>query len=133
MADPAAFDRPELAPLWAELRRRFEAGGPVRTVRLAGLQLEQRAALADLLGLARLPPERLTIPVSRLDEALCRVLGHGARDLVEALSGRCATARASGRPRPSGASRCGWSSPLIRWCAPNPRCGAGWPGCAGPA
>ncbi len=52
MADPAAFDRPELAPLWTELRRRFEAGGPVRTVRLAGLQLDQRAALADLLGLA---------------------------------------------------------------------------------
>ena len=87
MADPAAFDRPELAPLWAELRQRFEAGGPVRTVRLAGLQLEQRAALADLLGLARLPPEQLTIPVSKLDDALCRVLGHGARDLIEALSG----------------------------------------------
>ena len=87
MADPAAFDRPELAPLWTELRRRFEMGSTVRTVQLAGLRLEQRAALADLLGLARLPAEQLTIPVSKLDDALCRVLGYGARDLVEALSG----------------------------------------------
>lgn len=56
---PARFDRPELAPLWAEARRRFETtGGPVSRVRLRGLQPDERAALADLLGLAYTPTRR---------------------------------------------------------------------------
>ncbi|MBV8541177.1 MAG: hypothetical protein JO364_00125 [Pseudonocardiales bacterium] len=47
MTDPAVFDRPELAALWSEVRRRFEAAGDgeVRTVRLSGLDPTQRAEL----------------------------------------------------------------------------------------
>jgi uncharacterized protein (TIGR02679 family) len=89
MADPAAFDRPELAALWAELRRRFEAvgDGEVRTVRLARLDPAQRSALADLLGLVRLPGEPATVAVARVDEALRRGCGLGARELTERLHG----------------------------------------------
>ncbi len=89
MADPAAFDRPDLAPLWTELRRRFEAAGDgeVRTVRLARLDPAQRAALADLLGLARLPAERATVAVARVDEAVRRGCGLGVRELIERLHG----------------------------------------------
>ena len=89
MADPAAFDRPELAGLWTELHRRFEAAGDseVRTVRLAGLSPTQRSVLADLLGLARLPGEHATVPVGRIDEAVRRGCGIGARELVERLRG----------------------------------------------
>jgi uncharacterized protein (TIGR02679 family) len=89
MADPAAFDRPELAALWAELRRRFEAagGGEVRTVRLSGLDPAQRSALADLLGWARLPGEQVTVRVAWINEALRRGCGLGVRELLERLSG----------------------------------------------
>lgn len=87
MSDPALFDRPELAPLWTELARRYEAGGEVRTVRLSGLTEPQRGALADLLGLARRPGQRATVAVVRVDDAVGRVLGYGTRDLVEALRG----------------------------------------------
>ncbi|MGH3800990.1 MAG: TIGR02679 domain-containing protein, partial [Pseudonocardiaceae bacterium] len=89
MADPAAFDRPELGALWTQLRRRFEAAGDgeVRTVRLAGLGPAERSALADLLGLARLPGEPATVAVARVDDAVRRGCGLGARELTERLHG----------------------------------------------
>jgi uncharacterized protein (TIGR02679 family) len=89
MADPAAFDRPELGALWTELRRRFEAAGDgeVRTVRLARLCPAERSALADLLGLARLPGEPATVAVARVDDAVRRGCGLGARELTERLHG----------------------------------------------
>jgi uncharacterized protein (TIGR02679 family) len=89
VADPQAFDRPELAPLWTELRRRYEAtgDGEVRTVRLARLGPAERSALADLLGLARLPGETATVAVVRIDEAVRRGCGLGARELIERLHG----------------------------------------------
>ncbi|MGH3985081.1 MAG: TIGR02679 family protein [Pseudonocardiaceae bacterium] len=89
MAGPEAFDRPELRALWTELRRRFEAAGDgeVRTVRLAGLGPAERSALADLLGLTRLPGEPATVAVARVDEAVRRGCGLGARELTERLHG----------------------------------------------
>lgn len=90
MADPEAFDRPELAVLWAELRRRLEAAGDngeVRTIRLSALNPAERSALADLLGLARWPAERVTVPVGRVEEAVRRGCGLGVRELVEHLHG----------------------------------------------
>jgi uncharacterized protein (TIGR02679 family) len=89
MADPAAFDRPELSALWTELRRRFEGAGnsEVRTVRLAGLGPAERSALADLLGLARLPGEPATVSITRVDDAVRRGCGLSARELTERLHG----------------------------------------------
>lgn len=81
MAEPAAFDRPELGALWTELRRRFEAAGDgeVRTVRLARLGPAERSALADLLGLPRLPGEPATVAVARVDEAVRILAGASSR------------------------------------------------------
>jgi uncharacterized protein (TIGR02679 family) len=89
MADPAAFDRPELAALWTELRRRFEAvgDGEVRTVRVSGLDSAQRGALADLLGWARLPGEQATVTVARVDDVVRRGCGLGVRELLVRLHG----------------------------------------------
>ncbi len=111
MAEPAAFDRPELAALWTELRRRFEAAGDgeVRTVRLARLGPAEHSALADLLGLPRLPGEPATVAVARVDDAVRRGCGLGARKLTERLHGplRDRTRRAGGS---GGAAR--WDSEL---------------------
>ena len=73
----------ELAPLWRELWRRYSSGAPVTAVRLRGLTDPQRFALADLLGLDRLPPPELTVRVSALEAAT----SVDTRTLVEALIG----------------------------------------------
>lgn len=92
----ARFGRADLAPLWREARRRFEeAGGPVSRLRLRGLSLEQRAAVADLLGWPRLPGPDVTVSVAALDRALAgspAVLD--TRGAVEALGGPVVDRRA---------------------------------------
>ncbi|MGW5666567.1 TIGR02679 family protein [Micromonospora sp. NPDC003776] len=91
------FDRPELAPLWAEARRRFEAtDGPVNRIRLHGLQPQERAAIADLLGLAYTPDSEMTVPLRTLDTLLHVATGLDTRGLVEAIGGPI-TSRASER------------------------------------
>jgi uncharacterized protein (TIGR02679 family) len=74
---------PALAPLWQAVHARLSSGRPVTSVRLGPLTLEQREALADLLGLARLPGERPTVPLAVLDDAL----GDSVRDVVVRLVG----------------------------------------------
>lgn len=83
------FDRPELAPLWRALRDRVErATRPVSRVRVGPLSHRERAALADLLGLDRLPGETATVSVSRLDRMLDESLpGMDSRAAVEAIGG----------------------------------------------
>jgi uncharacterized protein (TIGR02679 family) len=85
----ARFDRPELAPLWSALRERLERStGPVRRVRLGPLSRDQRVAVADLLGLDRLPGETLTVPVDRLDAVLLQSpVSLDSRGVVEAIGG----------------------------------------------
>ncbi|MCW3820108.1 TIGR02679 family protein [Micromonospora sp. DR5-3] len=84
----ARFDRPELAPLWAEARRRFEASdGPVNRIRLHDLQPDARAALADLLGLAQTPDPDVTVRLRTLDALLCAATGLDTRGVVEAIGG----------------------------------------------
>jgi uncharacterized protein (TIGR02679 family) len=85
----ARFDRPELATLWAELRRRFECtDGRVSRVRLRGLQPNERGALADLLGLAYTPDPEVTVSVPVLDTILLAATGElDTRGVVEAIGG----------------------------------------------
>ncbi len=85
----ARFDRPELAPLWRALRARLEHGsGPVTRVTIRLETPEQRAALADLLGLARLPDAIARARVEQLDRALLdSPAGLDARGVVEAIGG----------------------------------------------
>lgn len=60
--------RPGLAPLWAELIRRWESSArPVSSVTLRGLTESQRQALADLLGIDRLPGAQCNIAIRRVE------------------------------------------------------------------
>jgi uncharacterized protein (TIGR02679 family) len=105
MPDSAAearrrFDRPELAPLWREARRRFEEAVPVTRLSLRCLSEGERRALADLLGMGRLPEPACTIAVSALDRVL---IGSPARlntrGVVEAIGGPLADRTAERRTR----------------------------------
>ena len=58
---------PNLRPLWQALWDRLSSGHPVSSVRLRGLDDAQRAALADLLGLNRLPAPQVTVQVKALE------------------------------------------------------------------
>jgi uncharacterized protein (TIGR02679 family) len=48
---------------------------------------EQRTALADLLGLDRLPPESTTVSVAKLDQVLVDTVGEGLHRVVAELVG----------------------------------------------
>ena len=73
--------RAALAPLAAELARRFGEGSPA-SVSLRGLDPECRAAVADLLGADRLPADRLSVG------RLCTALGFAdAAELRAAVEG----------------------------------------------
>ena len=79
--------RPELQRLWDELFRRMGSSArPVASIRLRSLTRDERVAIADLLGLDRLPPES---PKLRTD-AIARALGVdelGLRAFIEAQRG----------------------------------------------
>lgn len=77
----------DLAPLWQELWRRYSSGHPVTAVRLRGLTAPQRGALADLLGLDRLPAAELTVRVDTLDPILRAATGADTRTAAAALVG----------------------------------------------
>lgn len=65
------LSRPDLRRLWAAARERLERLGGVRgTLRLPAASEEERRAVAALLGLAKLPPGDLRVPLEKLDRAL---------------------------------------------------------------
>ncbi len=78
---------PALAPLWRAVHERLSSGRPVSRVRVGPLGGEQRNALADLLGMPRLPPEYATVELSRLDQVLRDAVGTGIREVVAELVG----------------------------------------------
>ncbi|MEV6974104.1 TIGR02679 family protein [Kitasatospora sp. NPDC093806] len=81
------LDRPELRPLWRALHHRMSAGGPVGRVRVGPLDAAGQEAVADLLGLDRLPGPRPTVRLAQLDVALSEVCGLTVRQLVAELVG----------------------------------------------
>lgn len=87
MEDAIREFSPALAPLWRAAHHRLSSGQPVSRVRVGPLTDEQRSALADLLGLDRLPPATTTIPVARLDEVLTAAVGEDLRAVVIRLVG----------------------------------------------
>lgn len=82
----ARLDRTDLARLVDELHRRYGGGAAPRSLQLRGLSDDERVALADLLGLARLPPSELRLPLARLQAALGVDADH-LRAAVEELRG----------------------------------------------
>ncbi|MBM9508981.1 TIGR02679 family protein [Actinacidiphila acididurans] len=84
---PAGLDRPELLPLWRAVHERLSSGRPVSRVRIGPLDDEQRGALADLLGLDRLPDVRPLVSLARLEEAVADAGGRTLRDIVAGIVG----------------------------------------------
>jgi uncharacterized protein (TIGR02679 family) len=84
---PESLGRPALEPLWQAIHDRLSSGRPVDRVRVGPLEEEQREAMADLLGLDRLPGEHLTVALRRLDAVLAETCGRDARTVVAELVG----------------------------------------------
>lgn len=80
--------RPGLEPVWEEVARRFGASErPVVSVTVPDLPEPSRAALADLLGLDRLPPASPRVRIADLASAVGAEDGAALRQLVEELVG----------------------------------------------
>lgn len=85
---PAAghpLDRPGPAPLWRAFHDRLSTGQPVARVRTGPLDEAARSAVADLLGLDRLPGPRPALSLTRLDQALRDSCGEDTRSVVTAI------------------------------------------------
>ena len=87
MTAAARLARPELGPLVEELARRFGAGEPPVTLRLRNMPAEARHALADLLGLVRVPRSGGRVSVHRLIQALGLETAEELLEAVEAVRG----------------------------------------------
>lgn len=82
-----SLDRSELRPLWQALHTRLSSGNPVTRIRSGPLDEAGQAALADLLGLDRMPGPRPTLTLAQLDEAVQDSCGHDARTATAAIIG----------------------------------------------
>src|SRR6266704_1286822 len=85
--DPLSNLPPELAPLWQAAHDRLSSGRPVSRVRFGPLDSLQQAALADLLGIGRMPGEYPTVSLSELDQILAESVGARTREVVTRLIG----------------------------------------------
>ena len=83
-----------LAPVVAELARRFEDGSPVTQITVSGLDDDQRASVADLLGRDRLPGPTLRIALHTLVSALGLDCVEELRTAVEVMTGPLGNRRA---------------------------------------
>lgn len=81
--------QPHLVRLWPLVRAKLERMGGARgTVVLAGASVEERAAIADLLGLKTLPGENVRIGLAQLDQALLASrFGTGLESAMESFGG----------------------------------------------
>jgi len=87
--------RTELAPLVRELARRYGDGTAPATLTLRDLSLAERRALADLLGLDRLPPQTTRLAVARFATAVGVDGPEELRAAVEQLVGPLEDRRAT--------------------------------------
>lgn len=77
---------PDLAPLWRAAHDRLSSGRAVSRIRVGPLTEDQRIALADLLGLDRLPPADVSVPVAKVEQVLADA-GEDLRGVVTRLVG----------------------------------------------
>ncbi|MFD7639760.1 TIGR02679 family protein [Kitasatospora sp. NPDC059795] len=82
-----ALDVPALRPLWCAVHDRLSTGRPVSRVRVGPLGDAGREALADLLGLDRLPGVEPTVPLARLEVAVADACGQSVREVAAAVLG----------------------------------------------
>ncbi|MER5433494.1 TIGR02679 family protein [Streptomyces sp. NPDC002588] len=76
-----------LRPVWQAVHDRLSTGRPVSGVRLGPLDDDEREALADLLGLDRLPDQRPTVRLARLEAIVAEAGGGTVRDVVTQVIG----------------------------------------------
>jgi uncharacterized protein (TIGR02679 family) len=77
-----------LLPLWQAVHDRLSSGSSVSSIRVGNWSADQREALADLLGLDRVPAVGAKVPMARLELAAAEIGGgRGLRDIVEDLLG----------------------------------------------
>lgn len=80
--------RPALAPIVEELARRLDEGrGTPKRITLRRLESDQRSAMADLLGIAKLPPPDTSLETARLVSALGLSDADQLRQIIEQLHG----------------------------------------------
>ncbi|MFG2819861.1 TIGR02679 family protein [Kitasatospora sp. NPDC048365] len=108
MTDRHPLDLPELRPLWSAVHGRLSTGRPVSRVRSGPLDEAGQEALADLLGLDRLPGTAPTIPLASLDGAVSAVCGRNVREVVTAIVGPIRD-RAAEREQASGRRDALWA------------------------
>ncbi|MEV6769671.1 TIGR02679 family protein [Nocardia sp. NPDC051030] len=78
---------PALGPLWVALHRRLSTGHSVMRVKVGPLDDEQRAAIADFFGMARLPGEFVMIAMRDVEQVLLDATGVTVREAVAELIG----------------------------------------------
>lgn len=83
---PAALRAASLRPLWRAVHDRLSSGRAVTRVRVGPLGADERAALADLLGLDRTPGEHCTVSLPKLGAVLAEA-GTDVPTVVTALVG----------------------------------------------
>ena len=96
---------------FAAVRRRLEDKGTsaARTVALTGLTVEERQAVADLLGSKLVPEESARLDLAKLEEALCEsALAATVVEVVEALGGGPLANRKSLRDQAQAAREALW-------------------------
>lgn len=81
------FGRAELMPLWQRLRQRFETGRVVSRVTVGRMAPDERSAVADLLGMDRLPDPHTQVSLARLDALFAETTGYSTREISELLGG----------------------------------------------
>jgi uncharacterized protein (TIGR02679 family) len=84
---PPHLAEPRLRPLWQAVHDRLSSGRPVSGVRVGPLDDDEREALADLLGMDRLPDQRPTVRLARLEDAVAEAGAGTVRDLVAQVIG----------------------------------------------
>jgi uncharacterized protein (TIGR02679 family) len=84
-AVPRAVDA-RLLPLWRAVHDRLSSGQSVSSIKVGAWDADQREALADLLGLDRVPPVGAKLPMAKLELALAAT-GRDLRSTVEELLG----------------------------------------------
>lgn len=88
------LSRPELGPLVDELARRLSEGPAPASIALGGIPEPARRALADLLGMDRVPPASGRLKVERLLTPLGLLTADQLRPVVEELRGPLSDRRA---------------------------------------
>jgi uncharacterized protein (TIGR02679 family) len=84
-----------LLPLWRAVHDRLSSGSSVSSIGVGDWSADQREALADLLGLDRVPAVGARIPMARLQAAVAEIGdGRDLRGLVEDLLGPLTDRRA---------------------------------------